>query len=246
VQPLKMVSALAPIDAKSVARDPLLSWLVLLPLLVALLARSLLLVLFQRIGETVGIPLLAYYPAAMSYCLLMVTPAMCGMVVGYLLLDQRDDRTLSALLVTPISAAGYLAYRLAAPMLVSWVVTLIALPVAGLVEGGILPLLMASLTAAPMAAMVALILASFAENKVQGFALMKVSGILFMAPIGSLFVPSTWQLALGVVPTYWSAKLYWSAGAGDPTWWVYLVVGLLYQGALLALLLRRFDRVMHR
>ena len=40
---------------------------------------------------------------------LMTAPGIVGMVVGFLLLDERDERTLSALRVTPLSMRRYLA-----------------------------------------------------------------------------------------------------------------------------------------
>jgi fluoroquinolone transport system permease protein len=43
--------------------------------------------------------------------LVVVMPALVGMVIGFLLLDQRDDQTLAALQVTPLTLNGYLIYR---------------------------------------------------------------------------------------------------------------------------------------
>ena len=103
------------------------------------------------------------------------------------------------------------------------------------------PVLLALL--APLAA---LFLAAFAANKVQGFALMKAAGVINWPPMMAYFIDGPWQLACGLVPTYWPAELYWMLCAGDPGWWVYLVIGLLFQLLLLAVLLRRFNRVMHR
>jgi fluoroquinolone transport system permease protein len=46
----------------------------------------------------------------MSFVLLM-TPMLAGIVVGFLLLDQRDDQTLTALQVTPRHTAAVLPRR---------------------------------------------------------------------------------------------------------------------------------------
>ena len=53
----------------------------------------------------------------MGFLPLMVA-GMVGTVVGFLLLDQRDDQTMTALLVTPLSLGDYLRYRMTLPMLV--------------------------------------------------------------------------------------------------------------------------------
>jgi fluoroquinolone transport system permease protein len=137
-------------------------------------------------------------------------------------------------------------YRLAMPVLLSVVMTLLSFPLAALVDVSFISLLVIALVTAPQAPLFALFLAAFAHNKVQGFALMKAAGVLLLPPIVAHFVPFPWHLAFGLAPTYWPARLFWVAQAGDPGYWVYVVVGLAYQLMLLFLLLRRFDRVVHQ
>ena len=241
---LRIIKGLGPIDAKTVGRDSLLRGMIGLPLLIALLARFVVPILARRIGEAIGFDLAAYQAKIMSAALLLIAPAICGLVIGFLLLDQRDDRTLAALQVTPLPPRAYLAYRLAAPMLLSLIMTVAAFPIAGLAGAGMPAVLLAAMAAAPLAPLIALGLAAFAENKVQGLALLKGASVLLIAPIAALFVPAPWQWALGVAPTYWPARLYWALGAGEPGRWAYLLAGLAYQALLLAALLRRFERVM--
>lgn len=243
---LQIVRGLGPLDAKTVGRDSLLRGMLALPLMIALLTRFVVPTLARQIGTAIGIDLSGIQAPIMSAALLLIAPAIGGLVVGFLLLDQRDDRTLAALQVTPLPLRSYLAYRLAAPMLLSLAMMLVAFPLAGLAGAGIAAVLLAALAAAPLAPLIALGLACFAENKVQGLALLKGASILLIAPIAALFVPAPWQWALGIAPTFWPARLYWALGAGEPDWWAYLLAGLAYQALLLAVLLRRFERVMWR
>jgi fluoroquinolone transport system permease protein len=243
---LQIIRGLGPLDAKMVGRDSLLRGMLGLPLMIALLARFAVPTLAQRIGAATGLDLAGYQAPIMSAALLLISPTIGGLVVGFLLLDQRDDRTLAALQITPLPLLSYMAYRLAAPMLLSLTTMVVAFPIAGLAGAGITAVLLAALAAAPLAPLVALGLACFAENKVQGLALLKGASILLIAPIAALFVPAPWQWALGIAPTYWPARLYWALGADDPGWWIYLLAGLAYQGLLAAALLRRFERVMWR
>jgi fluoroquinolone transport system permease protein len=237
--------ALGPIDLRSVVRDSMLRWLVALPVLIALLLRWGVPVAAERVSRQYSIDLLPYYPLIVSIVVL-VTPMVAGTVIGFLLLDQRDDRTLSALQVTPLTLAGYLAYRLAVPVGVSVVMTAFAVPLTGLVRIGPLPLLLVGLAAAPLAPAFALLLGAFAHNKVQGFAIMKAAGILNWPPIIAWFLPTVWQWAMGIVPTYWPVKVFWMLETGEAGWWGYLAVGTAYQLVLLWALLRRFNAVIHR
>ena len=242
----QVVRAIGPIDVKSVRRDSLLRWVLLLPLLLAAAVRWLLPDMVGRVEALTRIELLPYLPIVLSYALLLLTPVMAGVLIGFLLLDQRDDHTLTALQVTPLPMNSYLAYRLAVPMLLSLVLTLGVFPLAGLMDAGLVPLLLAALVATPLAPIFALALASFAGNKVQGFALMKAGSVLYFPPLIAYFVSAPWQWAFGIMPNFWPAQLYWLAQAGEPHYWLALPIGLAYQALLLVVLVRRFNVVMHR
>lgn len=178
--------------------------------------------------------------------IVLLTPYLAGLVIGFLLLDQRDDGTLTALQVTPLSLNGYLVYRLTTPMLVSIVMTLAAAPLSGVVDVGVGMLVATAVSAAPLAPIFALLLAVLAQNKVQGFALTKVSGLILIPPLIAYFVTTPWQILLGLFPTFWPAMALWSAQAGDPAFWFYWSAGLVYQLIVLTLLTRRFNQIMRQ
>ncbi|HMB89918.1 MAG TPA: hypothetical protein VKP65_03670, partial [Rhodothermales bacterium] len=178
---------------------------------------------------------------------ILITPQLSGLLIGFLLLDERDDRTLTALQVTPLSMNTYVAYRLALPMLVSLaatylVVWMVDMDMADVPYTTLLPI---ALLAALEAPIFGLMLVAVAKNKVQGLALMKAMGIFSVAPIAAWFVAEPWQYWLGVVFTYWPAKAFWQTMDGEPMG-LALGVGCLLHLAILALLLRRFNRVMYR
>ena len=243
---MQLFKRLGPLDTVAIRRDSLLRWMMVLPVGIALMARLLLPGVVMQLETLLQIELHTYASLLISYALLVITPVMLGMIIGFLLLDQRDDRTLIALQVTPLSLNSYLVYRLAVPMVAGFVMTLVAFFVAGLVDKTMLPLVVAALAATPLAPIVALALPVFAENKVQGFALMKASSILQIAPVIAIITQSNWQYLFGILPTYWPAKLYLSLQSGDPLSLLYLVLALINQTLLLFLLLRRFHTVIHR
>ena len=239
------VRALGLIDLKSVARDSMLRWLIGVPIVIALVFRWGVPALKPWLGERYGFDLTLYYPLLTSFLVLMV-PTLLGSVVGFLLLDQRDDRTLSALQVTPLTVGEYLAYRTAVPMVASVPVMMASIVVSDLVSMGVMPMLAAAVAAAPAAPLYALFVAAFATNKVQGFALMKGAGVLTWPPIAAWFVSSPWQVAFGIDPLYWPLKLFWMLEANEARVWLYFIAGLSYQSLLIAILLGRFKRVISR
>ena len=243
---LSILQSLGPIDAKNIRRDELLRWIILAPVAMALLIRWLFPILLVRIGAIMQFDLMPYYEPMTAFMIMLLTPYLAGLVIGFLLLDQRDDGTLTALQVTPLSLNGYLVYRLTMPMLLSIVMTLVAAPISGVIHIGFGRLLLTAVCAAPFAPIFALGLASLAQNKVQGFALTKIAGVILMPPLIAYFINTPWQILLGIFPTYWPAMTLWSAQANDPAFWFYWSVGLAYQILVLALLTRRFNKIMQR
>jgi len=238
---LPALRTLGGIDVKNVRRDPMLVWLATFSIVMALALRWGVPVLGSVLQRRFDFDLVPYHPLILS-AVTLTMPALVGAIIGFLLLDQRDDGTLAALQVTPLTLRGYLAYRAAAPMAASILVTAVAMPLTGLMTAGPVALVLDAAIAAPMGPIFALFLASFATNKVQGFALMKASGVASWPAILAWFVPPPWQLALGVVPHYWIAKVVWVTEAGGAPW-SFAAAALAFQLALLLWLLRRFDRV---
>jgi fluoroquinolone transport system permease protein len=241
-----VLQALGPIDVKSVQRDAMLRWMIALPLVIAAAVRLVLPPIVERLDGWLTVDLTALYPDLMGYIFLLLVPYLWGVVIGFLLLDQRDEGTLLALQVTPLPNGTYLAYRLALPVALSVVTTLLVFPLANLARLSPGPLLLLALSAAPQAPLFALILAALARNKVQGLALMKASSVLLLPPFFAYFLPGAGKWFLAIFPTFWPAELFWHITGGGSGAWLIFTAGLAYQSILVALLARRFETIMHR
>ncbi len=239
---LGVLRALGPIDVANVKRDPLLRWMFVLPIAFGLMFRGLAALTGPWLADRFAIDL-AEYSVLIASALVLMTPMLYGVVIGFLLLDQKDDGTLTALRVTPLTAGGYLAYRIAIPVVLCVLMTPVVLTSSGFSGLGLGKQFLAGIAAAPLAPAFALFLAGFAKNKVQGFALMKAAGVVNWPPIVAWFVSSNWQLAFGISPTYWPAKVYWELEAGRGTAWLYMLASFLVSGIVIVLLHRRFERV---
>lgn len=225
-------------DRRQLWRDPLLRWILLL--IPALLLALRWLVPWADNALAEWITLRDWYRLLVSG-ILPLAPMLVGTVVGFLFLDQKDDRTLQAMAVTPVGLKGYLVYRLALPMGLSLGFTLLLLPVIDLVPYGGGEVLFFALVTAPMGPLFTLYLAALADNKVQGFALTKATGALTMAPVFAWFVPEPWQFLFGIVPTYWVAKAYWVWPHSLVAAFGYGLLAMIYQGVLVRVFYRRMN-----
>ena len=242
---LSILKTLSSGDFKNIQRDSMLAWMTFIPLLTGLLARIFVPRLTAWLATTYAFDMTSYYGLILSYLVVLITPILFGVVIGFLLLDERDDQTLIALQVTPLPLNTYLWYRLGLPILLSVVMNLLMFPLTGLASMSLSSQFMVTLLAALQAPLFALFLATFADNKVTGFALMKGLNAVLILPVISFFFAPGWQLLAGIIPTFWPLKLFWVIAEGGQGWG-YFLVGVIFHGILLVVLLKRFDRVLHR
>lgn len=226
-------------DVINIRRDSLMQFLLFYPIILGVLMRWLIPWITAGLLETFD--LTPYHLLLASFFGLMIMPDLAGSLIGLLLLDERDEDTLTALLVTPLPITSYVLYRVIAPTLISLVGILVVVPLIGIEVLATGPLLIVAVSASLGAPIFTLLLAALANNKVEGVAIMKGMGVLLLAPMIAWFVPEPWQWLLGIFPTFWSAKAYWLAMAGESWLWV-AAVGAVYAVAIVWLLLRRFRR----
>lgn len=241
---LNALRSLGPIDLKSLSRDAMLRWMLVSPFLLVVAIRAALGLASARYPGLAGA--YPFYPLLLNSVLVLLNAPLFGMLVGFILLDERDDQTLIALQTTPLSLAGYFSYRIGLPLALTFLLTMITLLIAGVGGVDFGHVAAAGLLAALITPIFALALGAFAQNKVQGFALAKASGGVLFPSLAAFFLPAGWQWLCYLFPTYWPLKLFWALDAGEPLAWLYFAAGLLYLSALNWLLLRHFYRVMHR
>lgn len=197
-------------------------------------------------GATIPISLSAVYPMFVAYLAFYTGALLVGTIFGFILLDEKDNNTLKAMLVTPVPLQHYVTYRVALPAVMAFFV---ALGMALIINQALLPLwqmALIALGASLTAPIVALFFATFAEDKVQGFAYSKFGGISGWAFLIGWFVPQPWQWLIGLFPPFWVGKAYWLALDGVTWWWLALIAGIILQLALIRLLITRFNQVAYR
>lgn len=234
-------------DLRTIRRDSLMVVVLLGPFLYAF-ALWLLPAATGYVRDGWGFDLGPYHPAIISAFCVLGPPLLLGAVLALQLLDERDQDTLAALRVVPVPRVAYPAYRAATTIVLTAVSVLASLALTGLVPAAVLVLSVpVAVVAGLLAPVLGLVMSSLGRTKIEGLAVMRVVGLaVFTVPMVPFFFPDApWQIAFGVVPAYWPVRAFWSAFDGaDPwgTYWPYVVGGLVYNGVLVALLLRLVTR----
>lgn len=232
------LTALTLSDLRNLRRDPIAIFMLVYAVVVSFVGRWLLPWGFDRAAPWIDLE--PYTLPIVSFLALQAGPLLLGAVLGLMLLDERDDRSLLALRCTPISMAQYGVVRGFVPVIVSVCLCFAGVYYVGLVDGPPLQIALVSGLAALEAPIVGLLLATFAGNKVEGLALMKGMSLLMFPPAVAWFFDAPVRYAFGIIPTLWPAEAFWRAcGHGGAPWWP-LAVGYASHGALLWWLGQRF------
>jgi fluoroquinolone transport system permease protein len=184
--------------------------------------------------------LIPYHSAIISAFCVLGPPLLLGAVLALQLLDERDQNTLAALRVTPVPPITYPAYRAGVTIALTTFSVLASLAISGQVNTQTLALSVPiALMAGLLAPVLGFVMSSLGRNKIEGLAVMRVVGLaVFTVPMIPFFMlDSPWQLAFGVLPPYWPVRAFWSAFDGG-SFWPYVAAGLLYNAALVVMLLR--------
>ncbi len=198
-------------DARNIAREPPLWASALLPWAFALALRFGFGDLVDFAAPWVDLEVYRLHIAAF----LVVTPAMMiGWVVGFLLLDERDEKILAAIEVTPLGRDGFIRYRMVLPTLLALVVGGAVHLCAGLVAPGLLPASAAILLASLAAPLLALFLVAFADNKVEGLAMAKLGSLVVFSPFLAALVGGRWWSVAHLLPGTWSLRVFSGELAG--------------------------------
>jgi len=224
-------------DLKSIIRDQMLMVaFVVYPAMFILFARFLL----PWINDNFYF-IQPYYP--MFFMLfIMFIPFIFSFVIGFLIIEERDQNLLTALRVTPISRNSYLAYRMLLITLFSFIYVVLSPALMGLVEVNYIAYLPVAVLFTLSTPIYALLVSYFANNKVQGFTMFKMMGILIFLPIFAFMIADNMKFVLGVIPHFWTfmamdGVIY----TGTPDL-LYLGIGYVYHIALIGVLFYLFNR----
>jgi fluoroquinolone transport system permease protein len=228
-------------DIRGTYRDPLL-WMIVLAPVTWTTGVALLTPLFtEMLAERYDFDLVPYYPLVLTAFLLLTSIIITGAIAAFLVLEELDAGTMTALRVTPVPLSTLFAYRAGTVVVLTTIYVIATLSLSGILEPGLVPALIPIGLLSGLSAVVTLLLiVSVASNKIQGIAVVRVLGMFIAGlPCVPWFIDSGWNLAFGVLPPYWAAKAFWVA-SDHGTWWPYLLVGVIYNLAVAWPLFRRF------
>jgi fluoroquinolone transport system permease protein len=140
--------------------------------------------------------------------LIVVTGYVFGALIAFTLLDDKDDKVLMSLKITPVDVRHYVLIKMLVGFVFGFIATLVLLFATNfLPDANVWVIIAVSVLGAIQVPSVVLIVNSFSDNKVEGFVVMKLSGMIILFPLIGFFVTGGWQYLLGVAPGYWAGRI---------------------------------------
>lgn len=197
---IRKFGAIYKTDIKLLRRDPMLLYSVTMTLILLLIIRY----FKDRIG--------VYYPLLALLGLIFI-PMIFGMIPGFMMADEKEDKTIQALQVIPISSEAFLIYRLTWASLITVVLAAVAPYILDIEipQKGLLTLMALFLLEVWI---YGLVITVFSESRMQAITVSKIIGwFLMLPPVIKLVVlwrnlSTDWSKFTAFLPTYWLYKVF--------------------------------------
>ena len=253
MRPTRFIRTFARNDLRLFGRDRFLLFMLLFVPALAVVLRFGLPWLNSYLAETGVLPsesvsrsLADFYPLIVSFLAVFEGALIAGTIIGFFMLDEKENDTIKAMLVTPVPLHRYAIYRLGLAAILTFFVILALLLFIDQALPSLWQVLLISAGGSLLAPIITLFYVTFPENKVQGMAYGKFVSIAGMTILFGWFVAEPWQWLFGLFPPFWICKAYWLALEGSAWWWSVLMLGIVLQTGLIALLMKRFRIVAYR
>ncbi len=213
-------------EVKKWLRDPMTRFMLFYPLLFIVVGRYILPVIASESGFSLEANA-DYILAALT----LMTPLLFGAIIGFSILDDRDDHILVSIRVTPLSVSYFMLFRLIMVYLFSFAASILVITLSNVGSMGLKDALLVSFLASLSAPVTGLLINLFANNKIEGFAIMKLVGLLIILPVVALIFHDARELFFAPIPAYWPAKIIAASVRGEES--IYLNYNFYFWGGLL-------------
>ncbi|MBN2853639.1 MAG: hypothetical protein JXQ23_12965 [Clostridia bacterium] len=208
-------------DLKHIFREKIILLLFLIPLMIPVLFRLMTELLVPFLNRYITFSILPYQSYILSATLLM-TPFSLGVVMGFVMLDDKDGKISELMSITPNGRLGYIVNRMMMIAVFTFIYTCFSYYVLHIYLISLLTLLYISFLLCFYGSTLGLILFTIASDKVKGLTYAKGLNILLLFAFADL-LHSRWLTYLAYLfPPYWITKII-----EQPTNFIYVISGLI-------------------
>jgi len=223
-------------DFKQMFREPIIALLFFLPFLIPIIFWALLTYLLPFIQQYASFSLKGFEQYLVSGVLLMA-PSMLGIVMGFLLIDDRDNNITELIQVSPFQINGYLTLRLGLVFITTIITALYGYYILGIMLIKLPTLIFLSLLLGLFGACIAFLLYALADDKVKGLTYAKGLNLLLIFAFADLLTFKWLKFFSMLFPPYWITNII-----NHPNNITIILAGLFVHALWFLLLFRLYRR----
>ncbi len=262
---MKKYFSLLKYELKNMVKDRMNVFMIVYPFLMLFLTGFLVPEILIR--SNTPLPVLSSVNIVLFIMNITVGAMMGGYLLGFSLIENKDEKTFNSLAVTPASIKGYVMFKsvygtalsFAGNLILMFGLMLIAKDKLVVYAGAEQILLFDRLEAhhiiviaftnSLLTPALAMVIASFAKNKVEAFVLVKAGGLLLFLPILMMlnFFDGATQYILAPLPHFFAAKAAYNLASNNTNganlgFWLYNLIGSVYTIAITVASFINFNR----
>jgi fluoroquinolone transport system permease protein len=151
--------------------------------------------------------LMSPFAGAMAVVLVILAAGFdFGMIAGFSLLDDRDDRVLRSISISPVPLDLYLWVKVAFAFGMAALAGVATILISGTFALGATDMVLIALLAAMQVPINAFLVSGLAHDRAEGIAATKFTGILVFLPVVAWLLTDWKQWLLAFVPGFWPTK----------------------------------------
>ena len=218
-------------DFKRLLREPVMALLFMVPLIIPVIFRILLNYGVPLLQRFVIFNLTPYYIYLMSFVLIIV-PSLLGIVMGFMLLDDKDGHIAELMSITPLGINRYIAIRLGFVSLFTFTYMFFSYYVFQIVPIPFTTLFYLAILLSIHGALIGLMLFLLADDKVKGMTYAKGLTIVIVFAFADL-LKLDWVRGVAMMfPPYWITHIIMdpgeitalAAGAASHLFWLFILI----------------------
>jgi fluoroquinolone transport system permease protein len=193
-------------DLRLIFRDKSLLIMFFLPLIIVLLCRE-------------GVPYLTeFIPQIPRYYWIIVagftsvTASTPSFLLGFIILDERDENIHNILRILPLPQNFILKSRILFIIFLGFIFSLTILIFNGLVHYGFFETVALAVLFSFIPPVLTFAITAFARNKIEAATMYKGLSLVLILPVIAFFVDEIWKYFFGIIPFFWTFEAVYVTG----------------------------------
>ena len=226
-------------DLKNIMREPIFLILFISPILMVLLLKFAFPIFNGLLNNFIVFDLYSIFPQ-ISFMFLLLIPMLCGMIWSLLLVDDKDNRIMDVISVTPLGKNGYINTKLLSSIFITFILASLMYFVMNYNLSFSIKDLFLIILLSTQSIYLVILVANFASNKVEAMTFSKIFSFIYIFPLISLALKSNLRYFFAIFPQYWVIEAY--RVFNQKSFWAIILLGYVYNFLCSWLLISYFKK----